>query len=392
MNVYLKGLYSCALRRQKFHQYKDFLEANNHNIVNKPYDADVILVWTCAFRADVRDYCISELRRYQSDYGAQVIAAGCLPDIAPVILQENFRGIVLPWKKDEMMMEEFFGSSGMAFDNADIVFSEKHLCDDVAVYKQENPDKDAIFHDQFLKLVVCEGCNYKCAYCSERLAFPPFRSFDAELLYERLNKMVQETGKYEVVLLGDCLGDWGSDIDSSFPELIEKLRSIDERITFALNNYNLADFIKHYDLMEGFLRNGYFSHLNFPIQSASDRILELMQRPYTRADLERVFGLIKEIDFREFDTHIIIGFPGEREEDLEQTIDFMLQYRPKYVLASTYMEMPQMDSAKISEKVQPDVKTERMKRFTEEVTNAGIICNSDEGDLIQSRFERLAVD
>ncbi len=390
MKVYLKGLYSCALRRQKAVQYKNFLTANGHEIVDNPSDADYIIVWTCAFRGDVRDYCLSELKKYEQLYSANVVAGGCLPDIAPEMLKESFHGQVIPWKKDDEMMAELFGNSETSLNGVPSVFVEKNYCDDIEKFKEENPDKDAIFHDKFIKLLISEGCNYKCSYCSERLAFPPFHSFPVEDLKQELAEMVEKTGKYEVVLLADCLGDYGNDIGTDFPTLVKELRTIDNRLRFALNNYNLADFIKNYDEIEKLLREGYFLHLNLPIQSASEKILRLMERPYSKQDMEKVFGLFKEIGFREFDTHIIIGFPGETKQDVEETVDFILKHKPKYVLANSYMEMPAMDSAKLGSKIDSHDIFERMQWATKKIRNSGIICNSDQSDLIQSRFERLS--
>ena len=171
MKIFIKGLNSCTMRKQKLQQYQDFLANNGHEIVNDPHNCDKILVWTCAFREDVRDNSISEINKYQREYDAEVIVGGCLPDIDADLLKKNFNGQVISWRDDKTKMENIFGNDGKSFDLSTI-FAEKNICDDTEKFRKENPDKDATFHDQFIKLVISEGCNYNCSYCSEKRAFP----------------------------------------------------------------------------------------------------------------------------------------------------------------------------------------------------------------------------
>lgn len=389
MKVFIKGLNSCAMRKQKLHQYREFLLSNGHKVVNRPQDSDTILLWTCAFRGDVRDNSVSEVRRYQEQFEAELIVAGCLPDIAPELLRKNFNGRIIPWRNDNCKMEECFGNTKRGFEDVPTTFAERNLCDDVEKFRRENPDKDATFHDMFIKLVVSEGCNYNCSYCSERLAFPPYRSFSEQKLVELCRDMVEKTGCSEVILLSDSLGDYGCDTGSSLPNLIHKLSGIHPDLKVALNNLNPADFIKFFDEMVNLLKNGIIRHLNLPIQSASERILELMNRPYDRRDIDRIFGLLNDIGFEEFDTHLIVGFPGETEEDFAETLRFILKHNLKYVLASGFMESSGMAACGLPDKVDRQTKLERLGEFYKQVSSAGLICNTDDSELSADRRRRL---
>ena len=91
MKVFIKGLNSCAMRKGKLQQYLSFLIANGHKVVNKPQDSDSIILWTCGFRADTKDNSLQEIKRYQREYKARLIVAGCLPDIIPEWLKDNFK-------------------------------------------------------------------------------------------------------------------------------------------------------------------------------------------------------------------------------------------------------------------------------------------------------------
>jgi len=389
MKVFIKGLHGCSMRKVNVRRYRDFVLANGHKVVNNPADSDIVLLWTCAFRKDFRDNSLFEIEHYKEKYKSELVVAGCLPDIDGGLLRKQFSGCVINWRDEEGKLEKVFGSDKTSFSEIASVVVEDKFCTDVEKYKVENPDMDVTFHDQFIKLYTSEGCPYECSYCSERLAFPPFHSFPLNDLVEASRKMVEQTKYYKVMLLGDCLGEYGRDNGSNFPAFIRKLKTIHPDIQFALNNFNLVNFIRYYKCMIEFLQEGYFCHLNLPIQSASSRILKLMKRPYTHKDLHIVFSLLNRIGFSEFDTHLIIGFPGETERDHEETINFILEHRPKYVLISGFLESPRMPACKLPNKVDGETKVRRLKNAEERIKAVGIICNTDHCELSTDRFRKL---
>jgi len=392
VKVFIKGLNSCAMRRGKLWQYRVFLETNGHTLTNDPADSDVILLWTCAYRSDVRDNSLAEIFRYQEIYTAELIVAGCLPDIDRKRLNEVFKGKVISWRQDNQKMETFFGAGACSLDSISPLYIEEKLCDNAEQYRKEYPDKDAMFHDQFIKLVVSEGCGYNCTYCSEKLMFPAYRSFSEEKLVAACRTMIEQQDHYEIVLLADSLGEYGKDTASTLPILIKKLADIHPAVKVALNNLNPADFMRYFSEMRTFLEKGVIRHLNLPIQSASNRILQLMNRKYTSEDIDKIFTLLNDNGFNEFDTHIIAGFPGETEEDFEATIQLILRHKPKYVLASRYMKAPMMPSILLLDNVDEVTVCSRIERFLSSMEQHGIICNAEGGDVMSTRLCRLNIN
>lgn len=388
MKVFIRGLNGCVMRRQKLLQYRNFLVGNGHTIVGMPAESDIILVWGCAFRSDFRDSSLAVIEHYFKDTRADLIVTGCLVDIAPERIIRDPRIKLVAWRDDAKELNRIFAAR-QDLDSFLPVFAEGRVCQDTAKFRMENPEKDATFHDQFIKLVVAEGCHFKCAYCSERLAFPPFRSFAEDKIIASCRKMIEETKVTDVMLLADNLGQYGQDTGSSFPSLVRKLKSIHPDITFAFNNLNPVYFLKFIKEMRFFIKNGYLKHLNLPIQSASDKILKLMNRPYRKKDLVRMFDTLRELQFKSFDTHVVVGFPGETDEDLSTTIDFLLQFKPRYVLASRYMEANRAPSAKLPDKVDEATTLRRLNRIARDLNQAGILCNTDESELSKKRIDRL---
>ncbi|MGO9117092.1 MAG: radical SAM protein [Desulfomonilaceae bacterium] len=390
MRVFVKGFNTCIQRKQKLSQYRRFLVANGHELVDSPDACDAILVWTCGFRGDVRDNSVSQIENYRRAYSAELIVTGCLPDICPELVSGKSGTRLVKWRDDERFMELYFGTGAASLKDVPQVFVEAQFCEDATRFREDNPGKDACFHDQFIKLVVSEGCTNKCSYCSERLAFPPPRSFPVDDLVQACREMVRKRYK-RVVLIADCVGEYGRDIGSSLSELINRLSEIDPELRVALNNYNVVDLIRDWSAIRVFLENGICSHLNLPIQSASDMILSLMNRPYSRADLDRAFASLKEINFKDFDTHIIVGFPGEREEDVRETIAFLIRQKVKYVLASKYMETSKAPSARLPGKVDSQTVQERLDYVERELKRAGILCSAEGGRAITERLTRINV-
>ncbi len=389
MKVFIKGLNGCGMRKINLQKYYNFLMANGHQVVNSPKDSDAILLWTCAFRRDFRDNSISEIIRYQKEFGAELIVGGCLPDIDREVLTKIFSGKIINWQDDEKKMEEYFGVPNKRLSEIKCDLGEENICCDIARFKKENPDKDISFVDQFVKLFCAEGCRFECSYCAERLAFPPYRSFPENEILKECKRLIEKTGQLEIILLGDSIGDYGCDIGTNFPNLIRRLKTMYPDLKIAIQGLNPAHFIKFYDDMRNFLLNDDIRHMQIPIQSASESILKLMQRPYARADIDKIFGFLNEIDFTELDTHLIIGFPGETEYDYEETIQFILKHRPKYVLCSGFMESRAMIAYKLPNKVDIKIKQQRLEDAEKRIKSAGIICNTDDSDLSLERFRRL---
>ncbi len=388
MNVYLKGLNSCAQRKQKLLAYRRYLQANGHCLVDTPEQADAILLWSCGFRGDMRDVSLDVIRELDAEYDAKLIVAGCLPDIDPKALGENFGGTVIPWKREGELLGAVFGSE-VSIEEIEQTCVEENLCSDLEKFKLENPNTAVTFHDQFIKMVVSEGCSYECTYCSERHAFPAYRSFDEDRLIAECRETIDRTGRRDLILLADSLGEYGKDTGSSLIELIERICAIGEGVRVALNNFNPACFMRMFDPLVKLAGEGKIAHLNLPIQSASDRILKLMKRQYCVDELDRMFATLNGIGFRDFDTHVIVGFPGETEGDFAQTVDFVLRHKPRYVLASHFMSSDIIEASKLPGRVSPEVQTERSGQLYEKMKENGIICNTDGSELAGERLRRV---
>ena len=81
MRVFIYGLNTCEQRNVAINKYRNFLLYNNHQIVNNIIDADVVLIWTCAFREDFKNNSIAEIIRLKNEFSGDIVVSGCLPAI-----------------------------------------------------------------------------------------------------------------------------------------------------------------------------------------------------------------------------------------------------------------------------------------------------------------------
>ena len=363
MKIFIKGLHGCKMRAFDVQRYKDFYTAIGDEIVDYPEQADEILLWTCAFRADYRDFSLKAIKFY-SEYKKILHIAGCLPDICTELSLEGATDII-KWKEEQIYFGDLLKRLGRPYCEA------------------PNP-ASTHFADQFVKLHISEGCKFDCTYCSEKLAFPPYKSFPADELADECIKTVENTGVDKVIILADSAGEYGSDTGSSLPKLLRQIWSRNVKISFAIHHLHPTHFLMYEQEFMRLIKDGIIFHLVLPIQSASDIVLKSMNRTYTEQGLIRIFDELRWINFNRIETHIIVGYPAETEEDFKQTLHFLTEFSPRYVLSSTYMGNKEVPSTLL-----PEVIAGRQKIIKQVLESLGIIVNIDGGELSQKRFNEL---
>jgi threonylcarbamoyladenosine tRNA methylthiotransferase MtaB len=390
MKAYFKGLNSCLQRKFSIQQYKDLVANSGFEIVDEPIDADKIFIWTCAFR---KDYCTNSLnivsdfvRLYGED---RIVVCGCLPAIDERLLKDQYGGAYFKWRDDAAFFRGFLKVNKHYASARARPIIEENFTLDINRYRKENPEKNASYYDQFIKVYVSEGCLYDCTYCSEKLAFPPFKSYRLEDILEGCKKMTRQCSTKRIALLADSLGSYGSDIGTSLDHLISAILGIDQDVRIGLMNLHPSDFIRFHTYLMNLIAAHRIFLLSVPIQSASDRILRLMNRPYVRNDLDTIFRRLSGFGFKELETHIIIGFPSETVTDFAETVDFLVEHQPKYVMASSYMESPSMPSFALGNKIDSHEIHRRTLLLVEKMKNNKIICNYDNCEYFADHINRI---
>jgi len=377
--IYIHALNSCGMRNVQIAALRGYFFPDIM-VVDKIEEADTIWIWTCAFRADYRDHSLKAIENFSREYGEEnIIVGGCLPDIYPDELK-HFTGKVVPWKS-------------MEFGNYLPHLFKPALYTDEKKFRAEHPDEDCPYVGRYIQLYIAEGCNEHCTYCSEKLAFPPFKSYPPEKILESAFKATAYGETPHFCLLADNTFAYGEDINGGCGTNIFKLiDAILERIPeakFAIQDVHPRLMHVYLSEISKLINRDKIMHLQIPIQSASDKVLKAMKRGYDTKKLDEVFKRLSHLEFTEIDTHLIIGFPGEDTFDFAASTSFVVDHKIKYVMASAYMEAPGAPSSGMSQKVKPSTVAARLQIAAETFKSREIICNIDGGDLAKERFRRM---
>lgn len=211
---------------------------------------------------------------------------------------------------------------------------------------------------------IMYGCNNFCSYCIVPYVRGRERSRRPEYILAEVKKLVAE-GYKEITLLGQNVDSYGSDGSTgmTFSQLLDAVASIEGKFRLRFMTSHPKDFGKDViDVMEKHRKICRLVHL--PVQSGSDRILKAMNRRYTREKyLSEVEMLKSRFPEAEVTTDIIVGFPGETEEDYLATED--LVRKADFSSAFTFVYSPRTGTkaAEMPDRVPPDVQKDRIMRL-----------------------------
>ena len=215
------------------------------------------------------------------------------------------------------------------------------------------------------------GCNNFCSYCIVPYVRGRERSRKPEDIVAEVKKLASE-GVVEVMLLGQNVNSYGKNLENpiSFAKLLTMVEEVEgiERIRFMTSHpKDLSD-----ELIEVMAHSKKIcKHLHLPVQSGSSRILKLMNRKYTKEHyLELVDKIRTAVPDIAITTDIIVGFPGETEEDFQETLDVVRKAKYDSAFTFIYSKRSGTPAAKMPDQVPDDVVHERFDRLLKVVNEA----------------------
>ncbi len=212
----------------------------------------------------------------------------------------------------------------------------------------------------FLK--VQDGCDYCCSYCTIHNARGSSRNIPVAEAVAQAEE-ISRGGQKEIVITGVNTGDFGRTTGESFYDLIRALDKVEgiERYRISSIEPNLLTD----EIIEFCASSGKFQpHFHIPIQSGCDRILGAMRRRYTAAKFADRIAKVRSLMPDAFiGIDVIVGFPGESEEEFAQTRDFLAGLAPSFLHIFPFSERPNTPAVEMPDKVQPSVATARVQEL-----------------------------
>lgn len=355
--------YGCQMNESDSEHFAGQLSDLGYSFTNDYHDADVVVVNTCCVRESAEKKIlgkIGELKSVKTNHPGQIICvAGCMaqkggdklvkkyPQIDLLIgtaQVNNFKAILL----------DFLANKG------------QKIYDDVSI-KETEFEGQTIRKSSFAAWIpIMYGCNNFCTYCIVPYVRGRERSRSKESIKKEIERAVAD-GFKEFTLLGQNVNSYGKDHGNShsFADLLKECNDISgvERIRYMTSHpRDMSEEVVKV-VSEG--RN-ICENFHIPAQSGSNRILKAMNRGYTREKyLSLVESIKKYCPEAAITTDIIVGFPGETEEDFQDTLSLMREVQFDAAYTFIYSKRSGTPAAGYEEQVPLDVKKERLNRLME---------------------------
>ncbi|XP_060229092.1 threonylcarbamoyladenosine tRNA methylthiotransferase isoform X2 [Meriones unguiculatus] len=319
-------------------------------------DADLWLLNSCTVKNPAEDHFRNSIKKAQEE-NKKVVLAGCVPQAQP--RQDYLKGLSIIGVQQidrvvEVVEETIKGHSvrllGQKKDNGKRLGGARL-------------DLPKIRKNPLIEIIsINTGCLNACTYCKTKHARGNLASYPIDELVERAKQSFQE-GVCEIWLTSEDTGAYGRDIGTDLPTLLWKLvEVIPEGAMLRLGMTNPPYILEHLEEMAKILNHPrVYAFLHIPVQSASDSVLMDMKREYCVADFKQVVDFLKEkVPGITIATDIICGFPGETDQDFQETVKLVEEYKFPSLFINQFYPRPGTPAAK-AEQVPAHVKKQRTK-------------------------------
>ena len=363
MKRYHLTTFGCQMNEHDSERMKGMLESLGYGETGSREDADLILFNTCSIRESADSRFIGHLgeaKRLKREDPTRVVGVGgCWSQSMKERVFEQFPFVDVAFGPGQVhRLAEFLTSDSLT---AQGYFEFEGFTGHL-------PMKRAREFQAWVQISV--GCNCVCSYCIVPSTRGREVSRPAAELVGEVERLAAD-GVREVTLLGQNVNSYGRDLPkgtkASFAELLAMVDSVEgiERVRYTSPHPK--------DMREDVIRahaelSSLCEHIHLPLQSGSSRILKAMRRTYDRGRyMDRVRMIREQLPDCAITTDIIVGFPGERDEDFEATLEVVEEAR--YDSAFTFIFSPRRGTvaAELPDQLAHAVKRERMERLVEAV-------------------------
>ena len=348
---------------------------NNYEIESDPEKADIIVINTCGFINSAKEEAINtilEMAEYKKQKCKYLIVMGCLvqryydelvkelPEVDLFIKIDEYDKL---WQKVEKLIEDDIAEKSTTKTSKKISEIEPlpMPCSDEFLNRVLTTGKNYAY------LKIGEGCSNKCTYCAIPYIRGPFVSRKMEDIVEEA-KMLAKLGIKEIIIIAQDTTKYGVDIygNPKLAELLEEISKIPE-IKWIRFLYSYPEGVT--DKLIQTVKNNekICKYFDIPIQHISDNILKKMNRRTNKIEIENLLNKIrKEIPNVVLRTSLIVGFPGETQEDFEELSEFIKTARFDKLGAFMYSKEDGTPAARLPEQINGNTKKSRYNKIMKE--------------------------
>ncbi len=354
--------YGCQQNSSDSEKIKGMLFDMGFDFCDTTDQADFILYNTCAVRenAELRVFgnigALKHLKRKRSD--VIIAVCGCMMQQEHIAnqIKSKYKHVDLVFGTHALyrfpeLLHNVLGGNRV-FDTKE---EEGSVFEDITYKRDGFP---------LAKIPIMYGCNNFCTYCIVPYVRGRERSRDAMRILDEVRAVAKE-GYREVMLLGQNVNSYGNDLEEglTFPQLLSKVCEIDgiERVRFVTSHpKDISSELIEVMAKEKKICN----QLHLPVQSGSDRVLKLMNRKYTKEQYLGIADAVrKAIPDIVLTTDIIVGFPGETNEDFEETLDILRQVEYDTIFSFIYSKRKGTPAAEMEDCLTDEEKHKNFDRM-----------------------------
>ena len=348
---------------------------NNYKIVNNPSEAEIIVINTCGFIDSAKEEAINtilEMAEYKEQKCRYLIVMGCL-------VQRYYEDLIkeLPEVDLFIKLEDYDNFWNIIEDliKRDIVTKTKQkLSNKISEMKplpmatsEEFMDRVVTTGKNYAYIKIGEGCSNRCTYCAIPYIRGPFVSRKMEDILEEA-KMLAKKGIKELIVIAQDTTKYGIDIygEGKLAELLSKLSKI-KGIEWIRFLYSYPEGITDELIQEVAQNKKIAKYFDIPIQHISDSILKKMNRKTSKKQitelLEKIRTQIPEVTLR---TSLIVGFPGETDDDFKELQEFVAQAKFDKLGAFMYSKEEGTPAEKLPNQIHKNTKKSRYNKIMQE--------------------------
>jgi len=350
MKVHLKTL-GCRLNEAELETWAQAFQKSGHQITRQTQAANLIVLNSCAVTQDAARKSRNLIRKiHRENPHAKLVVSGCYAtlnqDEAAALMGVD---MIVSNKDKDQLVEKALAELNM----------------DAMPTMSTEPGEISLFtrgrQRAFVK--VQDGCRYRCTFCIVTVARGDEVSRPVQTVIEEINQLHAQ-GINEVILTGVHLGGYGSDLNQNLSDLIKAIIAQTDIPRLRLGSLEPWEFSN--DFFELFQNPRLMPHLHLPLQSGSDSVLRRMAR---RCKTEEFAAIIRQLRLQiphfNITTDIIVGFPGETEQEWQDSFDFIKQTGFGHIHIFTYSSREGTKAATLPNQVSNAIKKQRSQQLHE---------------------------
>lgn len=348
----------CAVLKHETERIARFFHLNDVEITGDMTSADIVVMTCCGVTHNEENQAIEIIKELNGGKspGAMLVVSGCLPAFASQRILEAAPGAMLltysQMKQFEQMVERplSIGWEDVYYNHGHLMIDEVHRDDAISArgvdydlmlanaidrmnatdicirqYDQCTLRRYIWQDDDVYQIKVSYGCPGHCAYCATKLAIGEFRSVPKPLVLKQF-KEGMAAGYSRFSLIGDEIGCYGTDFGENLVALLDEVHNLSRDIKVSIRYIHPDIFVNQYSGLKPHLLSGFIDFFCCAIQSGSPKILKAMNR---NPDIEPFIRCMEDLNNEHCKvnkhTQILVGYPGETDEDIWKTLCALLR-------------------------------------------------------------------